>query len=70
MNATAAQDGHAMTSSLDAAPSHVDRVTARLLASDMASLMDWTHARETTVADHIDDVFSMAALEDTTGLGF
>eukprot|EP00438_Fugacium_kawagutii_P031592 Skav220178 [mRNA] locus=scaffold1271:222155:252662:+ [translate_table: standard] len=58
----------AMASSVDQdAPSYVDRVTARLLASDMASLMDWTHARETTVAEHIDHVFSMAALEDTTG---
>jgi hypothetical protein len=33
----------------------------------MASLMEWTHLRESSVTEHIDQIFAMAAMEDTAG---
>ena len=48
-------------------PGHAQRVSARLLANDMAALMEWTHLRESSVNEHIDQIFAMAALEDTAG---
>eukprot|EP00435_Cladocopium_sp_Y103_P030914 s2342_g7.t1 len=50
------------------APGYADRVSARLLANDMASLMQWTLQRDSSVTEHIDQIFAMAALEDTAGL--
>ena len=46
---------------------YADKVSARLLANDMASLMEWTHLRESSVTEHIDQIFAMAAMEDTAG---
>ena len=46
---------------------HVDRVIARLLVHDRATMMDWTQSRETTLADHIDHVFAMSGVEDHAG---
>jgi len=48
-------------------PGYADKVSARLLANDMASLMEWTHLRESSVTEHIDQIFAMAAMEDTAG---
>lgn len=48
-------------------PGYAEKVSARLLANDMASLMEWTHLRSSSVTEHIDQIFAMAAMEDTAG---